>query len=241
MNRRSFIAMGGVGITTAMAGCMDGGGDVRYTVEETSQKTIEVRGTGEVPSDPTQAVIQFSVEATDRSSAQNVVSELAEKSNSVTTTLEDVGIAEDDIQTRNYSLYFDDRESQYEGRHQYSVTVQDPDTAGSIIDTLVESSADTIGGVNFTLDEETREELYDQAVQNAVEDARKEAEMYAEAANVRLVETLQINPSSRSYQPVRYERVADTAGGGSAPPTEIKGGDVTVTATVTIRYRIESA
>ena len=253
MHRRTVLKLAGVGSVAAIAGCLSVGGSEteeetgssnltieeveNLEVEQTDERTIEVSGTGAVETEPNMATLSVSIEAHDRDSASAVVEELAQRSDQFMDDLADADISEDEVTTADYSLRESSRRNRYEGRHRYTIEVDDPDAVGETIDSVADSEADEIRSINFTLTEDRREELYDDAVERAVEGAREEAQLYATAAGVSVGEPVSIetadtnvSPFSRSYN---LEVAAMTD---DAPATDIQAGDVTVSAQVTIEY-----
>lgn len=244
MRRRTFIAAAGVGAATALAGCAGASGEEttieELTVEETNRNTIRVDGRGSVNTEPDEVAFTVSVESSDRDDASVVVEDLAEQAEELRTALLEYGIPEDDITTARYSLRENSRNNRYEGEHRYAVELDDPDTIGEVIDVCVDAGADSIGRIDFTIGEERREELYDEAVERAVADAREEAELYAAAADVSLGEPVSIETTKTSHAPFRQGfdlAVAEDAGDAAA--TQIEEGEVSVVAEVTIEYRFE--
>jgi uncharacterized protein YggE len=251
MNRRRFLSLAGASTATvATAGCLGSLGgtsspesvDVEdLNVEATDRNTIAVQGTGAVSTEPNSATLSVSVEATDREEASNVSDELARRTEQLIADLTEFGIPEDSITTAGYSLGEDSRSNRYEGEHRFRIEVDDPDQVGNVIDVAADSTADEIRRVNFTIDDEKQEELYDQAVERAVENAREEAELYTAAADVSLGDPVSIETSGSGVSPHR-RRVFMSAGDAaeSAPPTELERGQVTVSATATIEYEFDA-
>lgn len=262
MDRRTFVKLAGLGtLATATAGCIsDVSGDTgqdsnqaqpsevtiedveNLDVERTERNTIEVEGTGVVETDPDTATLSVSIEAHDRDDADAVVEELAVRGDQLVEDLTAFGIPEDDITTTRYSLRESSRRSRYEGHHRFGIEIDDPDSVGEVIDLVADSEADGIRSVDFTVSEEKREELYDEAVQRAVDDAREEAALYTAAAGVSLgepvsIETPQtgVSPFSRTFSLSVAEAATD-----DAPSTELQQGDVSVTAQVTIEYEFKA-
>lgn len=256
MKRRQVLALAGAGAAGAVAGCLSAGGSEpesddsepgeltveevdELTVEQTGERTLEVSGTGGVETEPNAATLSVAVEATDRDSASAVVEELAERSDRLVDDLTAAGIPEDDITTARYSLRESSRRNQYEGEHRFTVELDDPDAAGETIDLVADSAADEIRGVEFTVTEQRREELYDDAVERAVDGAREEAELYAAAADVALGEPVSIETTDARVSP--YSRSFNLeATDDAAPTTDIQQGEVTVTAHVTIEYEFHT-
>ena len=251
MKRRTLIATAGTGAVGLLAGCTSIAGEEpavedihvdELAVEQVERNTIRVTGTGSVETDPDEASFTVSIEASDRDDASAVIAELAERADQLREALLDYGVPEENITTERYSLREHSRRNRYEGEHRYAVEVDDPVAVGEVIDVCADAGADSVGRISFGISEARREDLYDEAVANAVEDARTEAELYTEAAGQTLGEPTSIETMSTGHSPIRrgYDMaVAEEAD--DAPATRIDEGQVSVTAQVTIEYEFEPA
>lgn len=247
MNRRQFLAVSGIGAATAMAGCVgsafegEPGSDPEQGQGSTTDDygTIEVSASGSAETDPDRAVVQVGVEARGES-ADDVRSELAEGADALQKTFEELGIPEDNVQTSNYRINERRQETGFEGVHVFRLEVDDIDRVGEIIDASVEAGADVVGHVNFTLRDETRETLRDEALDEALANADEEADHIATNRDVDIVATHSVSTSDVNVHPVRYDAAHEAADDAAAgQPTEIDSGPVTVSATVTVVYRFE--
>ena len=72
----------------------------------------------------------------------------------------------------------------YRASNRVTVRIRDIAKVASTIDALVAAGANEIGGINFMVSQESK--VLDEARVRALEDARRKAEIYAKAANVRL-------------------------------------------------------
>lgn len=238
-----MAAAGATGVA-ALAGCTSalGAGGGETTVEEMTvsggdRETIRVEGVGVVETEPDRATFTVSVEAEDREDADAVVRELAERAAELREALLDHGVDEDDITTSRYSLR--ERDHRYLGVHRYAVGVDDPDGVGETIDVAVAAGADSIGRVNFTLSEARREDHYEEAVDRAVADARREAELFAGSADRSVGEAVSMETSQTGHSPFsqRFD-IAYTAEATDSGATQIEHGDVSVTARVTVEFEL---
>lgn len=240
MDRRRFVTIAGIASATALSGCLSSAEAPQVdelTVEETERNTIRVTGQGTIETEPDQATLTIAVEASDRDDASAVVEELATKADSLKSALLEYGVPEDDITTSRYSLRENSRSGVYEGEHRYHVELDDPDAVGEVIDVAVDADADSIGRINFTVSDERREALYDDAVQEAVDDAREEADLYSSAAGQRLGEPVSIETQRTNHRPFRIQyNMAVAEATDAAASTEIDAGEVSVRAQATIEY-----
>lgn len=203
-------------------------------------RTITVAGSGDVDVAPDAAVVRLSVEASG-TDAGNVSDTLATKAQTLRNNLQDFGIDDADIQTRHYDVRTDrpagdrDGEERYVGRQSLEVTLSDVERAGDLIDAAVDGGADEIHGVRFTLSEDEREAVRDDALRAALENARGEADVIATASDLEVTGIQSISTTGTDLRPYRAEAVAYAGGDGGAA-TQIDSRDVTVSATVRVVY-----
>ena len=245
MNRRRFVTGTGAGLTVILAGCLssaqesddDQSGTEQPVEPDDGSATVEVSGSGTVDEDPDMASFRVAVESS-RSSADDVRTELAEDSEALIDALLDAGIDEDDITTERYDIRDHRQRSGYEGTHAYRVDVYDVDAVGEIIDVAVEAGADDVGRVQFSLSEAVRDELRSVALERALDDARRDAEIIASAKGVEIVGVVTVSTQDTDVQPFRGEYLALTDAEDDAASTEIQDGPVTVSAHVNVVYAI---
>lgn len=161
--------------------------------------TITVEGEGEVMAVPDVATFSFSVE-TEGVTAEEAQGLSAETTNELLAYLEEAGVSEEDIQTRNYNLYpkyrFEERicpagsfcppgeriQDGFSVSQSVSVKVRETAQAGTLIAGVGERGATNISGLSFTIDDE--ESLRAEARALAIEDAREKAEVLADNLDV---------------------------------------------------------
>ena len=110
----------------------------------------------------------------------------------VMAALEAAGIATEDIQTTNYSLYAEQIYGEkgpegiagYRVSNQVNVKIRDISQVGDVLAAVTEAGANAIYGVNFTVADPAALEA--EARAKAMEDARKRAESLAELGGVSL-------------------------------------------------------
>jgi len=122
----------------------------------------------------------------------------------------------------------------YNATNTISIRLDNLSIVGAVIDAGLKAGANQLEGVVFGL----RNDLpsRQQALRQAVEEARSKAQVMAEAARVRLGEVLEVSEGGVSildHEPVLAGRVMAAA---VAPP--VSPGEIEVRASVTIRYRI---
>jgi uncharacterized protein YggE len=246
--RRHELAVVGVALLLAVAGCSagpTGAADATPTASQ-SDSTIRVTGSGSADAAPDRAVLEVSVESTARDAA-TARRRLAENTSRMRAAVEDAGVAPDRITTRRYDIRQDRRRPREEGAdprlryvaaHDFRITVDDPDRVGTVIDAAVGEGTTEIDDVTFTLSTERRRTLERQARNAAMTDARTEAGALAADADlavtgVRVIRTTRRGaPRPADGAATRTATPAPTA----APPTDLEAGPVTVTTTVEVVY-----
>lgn len=209
--------------------------------------TITVSATGSESAEPDKAELRIVVEkrAADPNTART---DVAENVSSVTEALIAMGIAEEDVRTTDYRIgerpptrYPAETETGEEpiayARQTLEVHLTDLDRVGETIDTAVEAGATEVQDVRFTLTEETRNELRNEALVDAMDQARTQADTLATQSDLTITGPNEITTQSDRMPIVRYETAA---GGAVASGTEIDAGPVSVETHVTVTYEAES-
>ena len=205
------------------------------TATDTVERTIHVTATGDAEAAPDQAVVRVTVRS-EANDVGTVRDELATGSAELTAALDELGVEYETTSYRISEQYQreNDPAPQYEGAHSYEITADDPDLAGAVADAATGAGAE-IDSVSLTLSEETRAELRETAIRNAMDDASQQASVIANEGGLEITAPSNVDASQRSYRPVPYER-AQAGDDGGAPPTEIAAGAVTVSYDVDVTY-----
>lgn len=238
------ISLTGCAVRTEAQGQIPSSIDVNMNNQ---QKGIWVSGQGKVPATPDTAILTLGVSAQATSVAQ-AQSQAAAAMDQVKNALTGNGVAEKDIQTQNFSIqqvtrYDKDKQEEvvigYQVSNMVVAKIRTIEKAGAIIDAVAAAGGDLtrINGMSFTVD--NPKAYYDQAREQAMNDAKAKAEQIARLAGVTL--GLPTYISDVSYQvpsplPV-YSRVDSAAG--SAPTTSISPGQMDITLTVQVAYVIQ--
>jgi uncharacterized protein YggE len=155
------------------------------------------------------AVINLGV-TTDGQTAQAALQENARRMTALTQALRRAGIAERDIQTSNVSVYPQQqyRENQaplitgYQANNTVTAKVRNVNNLGRVIDAAVGAGGNTIHGVSFS--HANPDAQLDLARRDAIAEARRRADLYANALGMRV-----------------HRIVAVQEGGGYAPPMPV--------------------
>jgi uncharacterized protein len=217
---------------------------------EIAPPVVVVRGQGQVEVAPDRAKVAFAVE-TEAESAQEAAEDNARR---MTRAIEAVREAGRDlpglrVETSGYALtprYRTPRETSvreivgYTARNHVLVTVDDVDGVGRLMDAALQNGANRVANLQFLLQDP--EPHRESALREAVRKARAEAEIMAQALGMRLGEALQVDggaevPFPRPFADFQAVRMMEM----EAAPTPVEAGAQTVSAAVTIRFRLESS
>ena len=188
-------------------------------------RTISISGHGEVQVVPDMADISLGVSAT----APTAAEALAANTTAMTALMGEItksGIDAKDVQTNNFSvnphMEYDPQNQKpprvtgYDVSNAVTVTVRKIETLGPLLDAAITAGSNQVNSISFRSSK--TDEALDAARKAAVQDARRKAALYAEAAGISLgnIITISEGPVS-SPQPVFYAKSlrADMAG---APP-----------------------
>lgn len=210
--------------------------------------SLLVNGESEVRVRPDVAVVRLGVTRQSETAqrAQNLVNEAA---NAVEKAVLALGIGPTNVQTSSLNLspiYQQQRPGSdeepkvlaYRGNNSVSVRVKDLKLVGKVLDAALSAGANVIQGVSFDLEEDR--EARSRALAQAVKSAKEKADVVAAALGVKLVGVLEVQEGGVRIQPPVYAgaRMMTMAGRGAAAETSVSPGEVTISASVTIRYRL---
>ena len=184
-----------------------------------TDRTVTTSGTAIVRSSPDEALVTLGVR-TDAATAQQAMQTNAQHMSDVIDALRNAGLDASDLATASINLYpqWDSSGTSVVGftaENQVTATVHDLDRVGAIIDRGVDAGANIASGITFRVSDGNA--AADQALAEAVANARHKAELLAAAADAELGPVVSITEiSSASQPPVMY--AADAAAGAVATP-----------------------
>lgn len=205
--------------------------------------TISVTGEGRIEAAPDMATISLGV-TTEAATAGAAMATNSDGVRAVIERLKAAGIEDRDVQTSGLSLgpRYDYGRSDgapptivgYTASNMVTVRVRALDRLGSVLDGVVSDGANTLNGLSFGIAEDG--EVIDEARRRAVAEARRKAELYADAAGVALGRVISISEPG-GYSPPMPMAMAEAsfAKGGDVP---VAPGEVSFAATVTMVYEI---
>lgn len=210
-----------------------------------AESTLTVTGEGRAAAAPDIATVNVGVETRAKTAAQ-AMAENAAKAAALIAAAKAAGVAPADIQTSDLSIwpvYEDYRQDRPEGpkligfavSNQVTARLRDLSSAGGTLGALVEAGANRMNGIAFGFADETP--LRDAARRAAVADAKRKAELYAEAAGVALGPIRSIEEAGFSAPPRPMMRAAAM----EAASVPVEAGESELTASVTIVWEIGAA
>lgn len=207
-------------------------------VEPPAEAGIRVDGVGSATGTPDVLRATVGVETT----AEAVGAALQEADAAARRVLEALrgeGVAADDVQTVNLSIYpsyGDDGQKivGYTARHDLEVTLRDLDRAGTTIGVMVDAGggAARLQGISYALEDAAA--LQEEARAEAFAAARQKAEQYAELTGRALGDVVQIQEQLTSSPPMPYA-AADAERAEAVP---LAPGSSSVTVTVGVRWSL---
>jgi uncharacterized protein YggE len=212
-----------------------------------TDRTIQVAASGTAEAEPDRAVVRVAVVA--RSDDVSTIRDrLAANSSQLREALRDEGVDADQVVTTRYDIdqnyrYDPERnpdEPRYRGQHAFAITLNNTSMAGETVVTALENGANRVEGIEFTLTEESRRNLRNDALAEAVAVGRTQAETAANGTDLAISGVASVETAETSVRPYRIEETAalsaaaGDAGGGA--PTSFEGGTVTVRAQALVTY-----
>jgi uncharacterized protein YggE len=209
--------------------------------------TIRVSASGEARGTPDQAWIDFGME-TIAPTAKAAGEQNARAMDRVVSALLAAGIARADVQTHDYNLYpeYQPRPDgqgapAIRGYHATNVVTVRTDRitqVGALIDAALAAGANRADAIRFGI--RNSDALRAQALRQALERGRAEAQAIAAGLGVRLGRVLDASTASAPPRPMPVAMMArGMAADAVAAPTPVEAGEQTVTASVSLVYAIE--
>lgn len=211
-------------------------------------RSISVSGEGSASGPPDQAQISAGVQ-TFAATVAEAANENQASIDRIMAALAEAGIAEKHMQTANYSIWPEqDRDPRddsqmrvvgYRVSNMINVTVEDVDKVADVLGAVTNAGANSINGVNFSVEDSAA--LEQRAREAAMADARERAASLAKLADVSLGEVLTISTTSGGGGPLPMmgrggmEMMAADA---VAKPG-IAPGQLSVTVQIYVSYAIE--
>jgi uncharacterized protein YggE len=203
-------------------------------------RQVTVVGHGEIKGTPDTATVQIGV-TSQAAAAKDALAQNTAQAQAIQQKLKDLGVAEKDIQTSNFSIsptYGSDgrQVTGYQVSNIVTVTIHNLGQAGTLLDQVVQAGANNIYGVSFSVDDP--QALLEQARQRAMQDAKARATQLASAGGAAVGDVLVISENVGSQPPVPLPMM-DRAAAAQAPAVPVQPGEqsfsVDVQATFALR------
>jgi uncharacterized protein len=206
-------------------------------------RSLNVSGTGEVTLKPDIAYINIGVH-TEKATASEATAQNNTDAQAVISALTAAGVAADDIQTSNFSIYQKDVTDPTSGAklstvyavdNTVYVTVRNLDKLGAVLDATVKAGANNVNSIQFDLADKTK--ALSEARAKAVKAARTEADELAAAAGVTVGNVQTINYNENTPGPVYYAKAMAMDSAGAGVP--VSSGTLKISVSVSISYEIK--
>ncbi|MBI2176574.1 SIMPL domain-containing protein [Candidatus Woesearchaeota archaeon] len=219
-------------------------GAANVTISTTpEQDVISVSATANINSPPDKAELYAKIEtlAADAQASQQQNSRI---SDAVINKLISEGVNKKDIETSQYYLdqkvrYGKEGEQIIEGYvtiHVLKITTEKTTEVGKLIDAAIQGGANGINSIVFTLSDERKAELRNEAIANAAAEAKEKAKTIAESLGVKLGNLRTVSESSFDFRP--YYAPLAVAEKATSAPTQVLPQNVEVSATLAVAYSI---
>ncbi len=226
--------------TVALSACS---GNIQFG--QAQARTINVNGNAQVILSPDIAYISIGVH-TEAPTAKDAVASSNTQTQAVIDAIKGQGVDTKDIQTTNFSVYQqiktgpngENLGTYFVTDNTVYITMRDLTKIGNILDASVAAGANNIYGITF--DVQNKEAALSTGRDQAMADAKAQAEQLAKASGATLGDVQSIgyysNPPTPVYYDVKSAAPAGVGGGASVP---ISSGQLTLTVTVTVTYALK--
>ena len=212
-------------------------------VQAQDLRTISVDGSSTIKVAPDKATISISIENTAKdaklASAQN-----AQIMQNIQSAILGLAITTDKMQTTNYNLYpvYNTKDNSreiigYNVSNEITVTIDNIDMVGTVIDTAINAGASNVNSIEFGLKDS---QVYkDKVLQQAIADAKRKAQVVANSLGKSIVNVVSVNTGStyieaKNFNNALYMRAADATG----VTSPIQSGDISVRANVSVVFEM---
>jgi uncharacterized protein YggE len=207
---------------------------VPVTAPAETQRAITVVGVGRVNLVPDIAKISIGVE-TRAATVTEAKATVDQQMETILAALKELSVAEKDIQSSYYSIYYEQEPYQPSAREEGSageprgayrvssmleVTVRDVEKAGTVLDAVVVAGANQVYGVNLTVSD--NQKWQNDAREKAIADAQARAQEFARLTGVELGQVLSVSEVIGGAVPYMERGMGGGGGGGGIAPGELE-------------------
>lgn len=238
-------------LVLALAGCAAPAAGETTVHLQTQDAADSITVSGRVAMEVVPDVARITVGVSSRAATPAAAREAtAEAINSTLDALLEMGIEEKDIQTSNMNMRtvysYDGNGNSYVNGYRMdtslTILVREMDRAGEVVDAAIAAGTNELDGIEYLVS--NRDEVYGQALTDAVELARQKAEALASAAGRTLGAVMTVDEASNAVATVyEYDDVmfanADSGGFNAAErATAIQPGSTAVEAQVRVVFEL---
>lgn len=216
--------------------------EAQVTVPAVQGTLLSVNAEGLSEGRPDMAIVNLGVTTEGRTAAA-ALAENAQRMQALIQALRRAGVAERDIQTSNVSVYPQQvygegqapRITGYQANNSVTAKVRNIDSTGRVIDAAVAAGGNTVNGVSFTYQDPDAQ--LDAARRDAIAEARRRAELYANALGMRVHRIVAVTEGGgyAPIVPVAMERMAAQDGAASTP---VAPGQIETRASVGVTFEL---
>ena len=215
-----------------------------FQVGQTQPRTINVTGNAQVILAPDIAYISIGVHS-EAKSAKEAVASNNSQTQAVIDAIKGQGVDAKDIQTTNFSVYQqekfaptgEDLGTFFMTDNTVYLTMRNIAKIGDILDASISAGANSIYGITF--DVENKETALATGRDQAMANAKAQADELAKAAGAKLGAVQSISYYSSAPVPIYYDTKAVSAGVGGGGSVPISSGQLTLTVSVSVTYAIK--
>ncbi|MDX2257310.1 MAG: SIMPL domain-containing protein [Hyphomicrobiaceae bacterium] len=204
-------------------------------------RTVTVSAAGTVAADPDMAYVQSGV-TTEAPSAREALDANSAATRNLIDGLKALGLTAKDIETTTFAVnpvydYSRDgkppRLTGYGVTNEVRITVRDLPRLGELLDKMVSLGANQMRGLSFEVS--TAETLRDEARRAAIANARRRADLYAEATGAKVGQVVTISEETAH---VPFAPKAAMARSAAAEAVPIEAGQAQLEARVTVTWEL---
>lgn len=201
-------------------------------------RQVSVLGHGEVKARPDTATIQIGID-TEAANAKDALAQNNAQAQALQQKLAELKIDTKDIQTSNFSIsptYGNDgrQVTGYRVSNIVTITIRNLDSAGTLLDQVVQAGANNIYGISFSVAD--TQKLMEQARQAAMADAKVRATQLATAGGAAVGDVLIISENV-SAPPVPMPML-DRAAAQGAPSVPVQAGEQSISIDVQATFAL---
>jgi len=205
-----------------------------------------VFGEGKVSIVPDIAKLTLGVENNGQN-LKNVQEQVDVISQNLIKELKSLGISEDKIKTTNYAVYpqydYDSalREiTGYQVSISYEVEIEQFEKINKVLESATSLGVNTIGGINFEINEKTKKEKLQEAREEAVKEAKEKAKGLASASGITLGKIVNVTESQNGEIPVPIYMARDISVTSEEPTVEpnIQPGETEISVKISLAYEV---